>query len=297
MTTAAAPETARPAGPRARAAGGAAPRRRSDRTRPLRLHLPLALYLVFTLVPFYWMLLYAVRPDGAHGLAPWPLTLENFRTVWTGLGFAVFFENSALVGLGTLICTGVLAVMGGYAMARFRFRGRGAVLLALLCSQFVPGAMLLIPLFVLFHHLGLLDSLGCLVLADTAFQIPLSLLLMTGFVANLPVELEESAMVDGCSRPRAFLAVVLPLLGPGLVAVGALAFIGSWNNFLFALMFMSEQSRFTLPVGLSYNLGDNSVDFGALAAGGVIAAVPVVLVFAVVQRFMVRGLSAGAVKG
>lgn len=297
MTAAAATEAVRPADPLARTARGAPSRRRPDRTRPLRLHLPLALYLLFTLIPFYWMLLYAVRPDGTHGLAPWPLTLDNFRTVWDGLGFAAFFQNSALVALGTLVCTGVLAVMGGYAMARFRFRGRGAVLIALLCSQFVPGAMLLIPLFVLFHHLGLLGSLYCLILADTAFQIPLSLLLMTGFVANLPVELEESAMVDGCSRPRAFLAVVLPLLGPGLVAVGALAFIGGWNNFLFALMFISEQSRFTLPVGLSYNLGDNAVDFGALAAGGVIAAVPVVLVFAVVQRFMVRGLSAGAVKG
>jgi multiple sugar transport system permease protein len=272
-------------------------RRRGDRTRPLRLQLPLALYLLFTLIPFYWMLLYAVRPDGARGLAPWPLTLENFRAVWNGLGFGVFFRNSLLVGAGTLVCTGLFALLGGYAMARFRFRGRGTLLLGLLCSQFVPGVMLLIPLFVLFRHLGLLDNLACLVLADTAFQIPLSLLLMSGFIANIPVELEEAAMVDGCTRTRGFLAVLLPPLGPGLVAVGSLAFIGSWNNFLFALMFMSRQSHFTLPVGLSYNLGDNAVDFGALAAGGMIAAVPVVLVFAVVQRFLIRGLSAGAVKG
>jgi multiple sugar transport system permease protein len=105
-------------------------------------------------------------------------------------------------------------------------------------------------------------------------------------------------MVDGCSRLRAFLAVVLPQLRPGIVAVGSFAFIGSWNNFLFALMFISDQDRFTIPVGLSYTIGENSgVDFGALAAGGVVAAVPVVCVFAVIQRFLVQGLSAGAVKG
>ncbi|WP_329790796.1 carbohydrate ABC transporter permease [Lentzea sp. DG1S-22] len=272
-------------------------RRHRDPSRFFRLHLPLVLYLLFTLIPFYWMLVFAVRPAGETSLVPWPITFEHFDTVWNGVGFGLFFQNSLIIGVGTLVTVTVFALMGGYALARFRFRGQRVFLLALLCTQFIPGAMMLIPLFVIFKSAGLLNSLTGLIIADTAFQLPLALILMSGFVRNVPVELEEAAMVDGCTRLRAFFAVTLPQLRPALVAVGSFAFIGAWNNFLFALMFASKQDKFTLPVGLSYALGEFNTDFGALAAGGVVAAVPVVLVFAVVQRFLVQGLSAGAVKG
>ncbi|GGN07729.1 transporter [Lentzea pudingi] len=277
----------------------APPRRKKHRdpSRYFRLHLPLVLYLLFTLIPFYWMVVFAVRPAGETSLVPWPITFEHFDTVWNGVGFGLFFQNSLIIGVGTLITVTVFALMGGYALARFKFRGQKVFLLALLCTQFIPGAMMLIPLFVIFKSAGLLNSLTGLVIADTAFQLPLALILMSGFVRNVPIELEEAAMVDGCSRLRAFFAVTLPQLVPAIVAVGSFAFIGAWNNFLFALMFASRQDKFTLPVGLSYALGEFNTDFGALAAGGVIAAVPVVLVFAVVQRFLVQGLSAGAVKG
>ncbi|NKE60720.1 carbohydrate ABC transporter permease [Lentzea sp. PSKA42] len=277
----------------------APPRRKKHRdpSRFFRLYLPLVLYLLFTLIPFYWMLVFAFRPAGETTLLPWPITFEHFDTVWNDIGFGLFFQNSLLIALGTLVTVTVFAVMGGYALARFKFRGQRVFLLALLCTQFIPGAMMLIPLFVIFKNVGLLNSLTGLIIADTAFQLPLALILMSGFVRNVPVELEEAAMVDGCSRLRAFFAVTLPQLRPALVAVGSFAFIGAWNNFLFALMFASRQDKFTLPVGLSYALGEFNTDFGALAAGGVVAAVPVVLVFAVVQRFLVQGLSAGAVKG
>ncbi|GHH29284.1 carbohydrate ABC transporter permease [Lentzea cavernae] len=277
----------------------APPRRRKHRdpSRYFRLHLPLVLYLLFTLIPFYWMLVFALRPAGETSLVPWPITFEHFDTVWNGVGFGLFFQNSLIIGVGTLVVVTVFALMGGYALARFKFRGQRVFLLALLCTQFIPGAMMLIPLFVIFKSAGLLNSLTGLIIADTAFQLPLALILMSGFVRNVPVELEEAAMVDGCTRLRAFFAVTLPQLKPALVAVGSFAFIGAWNNFLFALMFASKQDKFTLPVGLSYALGEFNTDFGALAAGGVVAAVPVVLVFAVVQKFLVQGLSAGAVKG
>lgn len=275
-----------------------AARRRARRPWPrAEVWGPLALYLLFTLVPFYWMVLYALRPAGSHGPLPWPVTLEHFRTVWYGLGFGVFFRNSVVVALVTLGVVTVFSLMGGYALARFRFRGSKVFLLSLLCTQFVPGVTMLIPLFILFRHVHLLNNLASLIVAESAFQLPLALVLMSSFIRNVPVELEEAAMVDGCSRLRAFLAVVLPQLRPGIVAVGSFAFIGSWNNFLFALMFISDQDRFTIPVGLSYTIGEYNVDFGALAAGGVVAAVPVVCVFAVIQRFLIQGLSAGAVKG
>lgn len=291
--------TVRPPAPPATPATGPGRGRRRRRLRVSRwqIYLPLGMYLLFTLVPFYWMVVFAVRPRGSASLVPWPVSFENFTTVWRDLGFAVFFVNSLKVGVVSLLATTVVALAGGYALARFRFRGRTVFMLAMLCTQFIPGAMMLIPLFEIFRSLGLVNSLWSLVIAETVFQLPLSLILLSGFIRNIPLELEEAAWVDGCSRLRAFLIVVLPLLRPALVAVGSFAFIHSWNNFLFALMFVSEQDKYTIPVGLSFTLGEFSVDFGALAAGGVVAAVPVVLVFAVIQRYLVQGLSAGAVKG
>nr|WP_062340723.1 carbohydrate ABC transporter permease [Herbidospora sakaeratensis] len=272
-------------------------RKPANRVSRWQIYLPLGLYLLFTLVPFYWMVVFAFRPRGSNSLLPWPVTLDNFEHVWTGMGFSIFFQNSLLVGVASLVSTTVIALAGGYALARYDFRGRQAFLIGMLCTQFIPGAMMLIPLFEIFRTLGLVNSLWALVIAETVFQLPLSLILISGFVKNIPIELEQAAWVDGCSRLRGFFAVVLPMLRPALVAVGSFAFIHSWNNFLFALMFVNEQDKFTLPVGLAFTIGEFSADFGALAAGGVVAAVPVVLVFAVIQRYLVQGLSAGAVKG
>lgn len=262
-----------------------------------QIWLPLGLYLLFTLIPFYWMLLFAVRPAGSTSLVPWPMTFEHFEKVWTERSFATFFQNSMLVGIATLLMTTGVALAGGYALARFNFRIKKVFLLGLLCSQFIPGALMLVPLFEIFRNLQMINSLGSVIIAETVFQLPLSLILISTFIKNVPYSLEEAAWVDGCGRFRAFCAVVLPLLRPGLIAVGSFAFVHSWNHFLFALMFLSEQDKQTIPVGLNTLIGADSVDLGALAAGGVIAAVPVVIVFAFIQRWLITGFSAGAVKG
>jgi multiple sugar transport system permease protein len=170
-------------------------------------------------------------------------------------------------------------------------------MLALLCSQFVPGALLLVPLFQIFASLKMINSLGSVIIAETVFQLPLSMILISGFIRNVPPSLEEAAWVDGCGRLAAFRIVVLPLLRPGLVAVGSFAFVHAWNHFLFALMFLSEQGKQTIPVGLNTLMSADSVDLGALAAGGIVAAVPVVIVFAFIQKWLITGFSAGAVKG
>ena len=272
-------------------------KKRERRTDRILTYAPLTLFLIFTLVPFYWMLLFAFRPAGSTSLVPWPITFDHFATVWNGSGFGIYFQNSLFVAGMSLLTSTVIALLGGYALARFRFRGKTLFLVAMLCTQFVPGAMMLIPLFEIFNAVGLTNNLWSLIISDTVFHLPLSLILMAGFIRNVPMELEEAAWADGCTRIRAFRLVVLPLLKPGIVAVGSFAFISAWNNFLFAIMFMSSQSRFTVPVGLSYLLGEFGADFGALAAGGVVAIVPVVLLFAYVQKFLVQGLSAGAVKG
>ena len=278
-------------------------RRRRDslanarRTPRWAIYAPLGVYLLFTLVPFYWILLFAFRQTGSTALFPWPLTLDHFATVWNTAGFGVFFKNSVIIAVLTLVLSTVISVLAGYGLARFQFRGKGAFLVLLLCTQFIPGAMMLIPLFDVFRATGLINSLWSIVVADTVFHLPLSVILMMGFIRNIPIELEEASWIDGCGRMRGFMAVALPLLKPGIVAISSFAFIASWNNFLFALMFLNSQDQFTVPVGLSYMLGEYSVDFGALAAGGVVAVVPVVLAFAYVQKFLVQGLSAGAVKG
>lgn len=277
--------------------------RRSKRERAFddvprwQIYVPLGIYLLFTLIPFYWMFLFAVRPAGSTSLVPWPMTGEHFSKVWNERSFAVFFQNSMIVGVATLIATTLVALAGGYALARFDFKIKSAFMLALLCSQFIPGALMLVPLFEIFKNLQMINSLGSVVIAETVFQLPLSIILISGFIKNVPVSLEEAAWVDGCSRFKAFCAVVLPLLRPGLIAVGSFAFVHSWNHFLFALMFLSEQDKQTIPVGLNTLIGADSVDLGALAAGGVIAAVPVVIVFAFIQKWLITGFSAGAVKG
>ncbi|WP_413100538.1 carbohydrate ABC transporter permease [Streptomyces sp. Inha503] len=273
-------------------------RRGSDQGVPRwQIYLPLGLYLLFTLVPFYWMLLFALRPAGSNALVPWPITGEHFQKVWNERSFGIFFQNSMIVGVASLVMTTVVALAGGYALARFDFRIKKGFMLALLASQFIPGALMLVPLFEIFKNLQMINSLGSVVIAETVFQLPLSIILISGFIKNVPVSLEEQAWVDGCGRFRAFCAVVLPLLRPGLIAVGSFAFVHSWNHFLFALMFLSSQDKQTIPVGLNTLIGADSVDLGALAAGGVIAAVPVVIVFAFIQKWLITGFSAGAVKG
>ncbi|MFE2038097.1 carbohydrate ABC transporter permease [Streptomyces scopuliridis] len=262
-----------------------------------QIYLPLGLYLLFTLIPFYWMLLFSLRPAGSTSLVPWPVTLDHFEKVWNERSFSVFFQNSALIGVFTLICTTGVALAGGYALARFDFRIKQGFMLALLCSQFIPGALMLVPLFQIFKNLSLINSPLSVVIAETVFQLPLSIILISGFIKNVPYSLEEAAWVDGCSRFQAFRIVVLPMLRPGLIAVGSFAFVHSWNHFLFALMFLMDQDKQTIPVGLSTLIGADSVDFGALAAGGVISAVPVVIVFAFIQKWLITGFSAGAVKG
>ncbi|MDQ1039482.1 multiple sugar transport system permease protein [Streptomyces sp. V3I8] len=272
-------------------------RRAWDEAPRWQIYLPLGIYLLFTLVPFYWILLFALRPTGSTSLVPWPMTFEHFDKVWNDRSFGTYFENSLYVGLATLVMTTVVALAGGYALARFDFKVKRVFMLALLCSQFVPGALLLVPLFQIFAELQMINSLGSVIIAETVFQLPLSMILLSGFIRNVPYSLEEAAWVDGCNRFTGFRVVVLPLLRPGLIAVGSFAFVHSWNHFLFALMFLSNQEKQTIPVGLNSLMSADSVDLGALAAGGIVAAVPVVIVFAFIQKWLITGFSAGAVKG
>jgi multiple sugar transport system permease protein len=267
----------------------------------LTLYLPLTMLLSFTIFPIYWTLNTAFKPEGdiiKRPLQYLPVnpTTDNFVTAWTNVGFATFFKNSLIVGVSTVLVVLVCSTLSGYALSRYQFKGKRSFMIMLLCTQFIPRAMMIIPLFVIFKNLGLISNPLSLIITYTAIEIPFTTILMSGFISNVPKELEEAAMIDGCSKLQSLRHVVFPLLLPGIVATGVFTFIYTWNEFLIALMLTNQQSKFTLPVGLSTMLGEFSINYGALAAGSVIALIPAVILFAYAQKHLVNGMG-GAVKG
>lgn len=257
--------------------------------------------LTWTIFPIYWTINTALKSEGdimKRPLEYFPSapTIENFVMAWNNVGFATFFKNSLVVGISTVLVVIVLSILSGYALSRYQFKGKRSFLLMLLSTQFIPRAMLIIPLFIIFKNLGLISHPLSLIITYTAVEIPFTTILMSGFISNIPKELEEAAAVDGCTKLQAIRYVLLPLALPGIVATGVFTFIYTWNEFLLALMLTNEQTRFTLPVGLSFMMGEFNVNYGALAAGSVIALVPAVILFAYAQKHLVSGMG-GAVKG
>jgi ABC-type glycerol-3-phosphate transport system permease component len=190
-----------------------------------------------------------------------------------------------------------VASLGAYAFVRFRFRGRGPLLVAMLIAYMIPSVVLLVPLLVIFRTYGLINTYQGLILAEATNTAPFALLLMINYFSALPRELEDAAQVDGCSRLGTLVRIVLPLSVPGLVAGGVFAFIATWNNFLFAYLFTTTDSVKTLPVIMRlFALGEPAV-WGTSAAGALLTTLPVVLLFMLFQRMLISGLAAGAVKG
>ncbi len=271
-------------------------------TRFFSLHLPLAVIVLLVLFPFYWTLVISLKREGdimklPLQYLPNPPTLTNFIETWNTVGFAVYFRNSMIVAVISVVFIVFCSILVGYALTRFRFRGRQFMMLLLLCTQFIPGVMLLIPLFIIFKNLGIISNLTSLIIAYTTFQLPFNAVLMRGFIKNVPYDIEEAAMMDGCNRLQGIFHVVLPVLLPGIVASAAFAFISCWNEFIFALMFISKSDLFTIPVALNSMQGEYDINYGYLAAGSIIAMIPPILMFAYVQKYLVQGLSAGSVKG
>jgi len=259
-----------------------------------------ALLLVFTLFPAYWMLVSAL--DGQAGLGssivPAEPTLDHFRFVLTEGGFTVFLRNSIIVALGTVLISSVLALLASVAVARFRFRLRTQVLLMVLIIQMVPLEALVIPLFVQVRDLQLLGTLAGLGIVYVALALPFGIWMLRGFVAAVPVELEEAAYLDGATWGRMFRSVLLPLVAPGLVATSIFSFITAWNEFLFAMTILGGATEnYTVAIGLRSFFGQHSNDWGAIMAASTLITVPVMIFFILVQRRLASGLTSGAVKG
>lgn len=258
--------------------------------------------LVFTLFPAFLMLSMAVderASDGKRNLLPTHFTLDNFSFVLNEGGFTTFLRNSFIVAIGTVLISGLLALLAAVAVSRFRFRFRVSVLVMVLIVQMVPLEALVIPLFIQARDLQLLNRLLGLVVVYVAFSLPIAIWMLRGFVAAVPKEIEEAAYVDGASWSRMFWSILLPLVAPGLVAVSVFSFIVAWNEFIFALTFNTDgdPDRYTAAVGLRRFFGEYRNNWGAVMAGSTLITLPVMVFFVLVQRRLSTGLVAGAVKG
>lgn len=268
----------------------------------LSAYLAMGAILAFSVLPIVWTFLVSIKPESEIVTAemrylPTAPVFENYVAIWTRSNFPTLIANSAVVTLLTVaICT-VTGTLAAYAVARTRFRGRRQVLLTYLAVRMFPAVMIVIPLFITLRMVGLLDSRIGLALAYTSFLLPVFVWMMKGFFDAVPGELEEAARIDGATRIGAMIRVILPLVLGGLVATSVFVAIGAWNDYLFALMLTTSTGSRTWPVGLQLMVGEFQLPWGSLAAGGMISIAPVVLLFAVVQRALVRGLTAGAVKG
>ena len=276
-------------------------KRESFLKRFLTLYLPLIVILLFILFPFYWTFITSIKPDtelyGAVTYWPRQVQWENYTKLFTTtVNFLAAMKNSFIVAAVTTVVSLTASTLASYAFSRYRFAGRRAKMALFLSNNMFPTVLLLIPLYSIMRNLGLLYTPWALVLAYTTFTLPFSVWLLNGFFNDLPLSLEEAALVDGCNRRMAFFKIILPILGPCLVATGVYIFMTSWNEYTFAVMFTNNATR-TIPVALKSLIGQLGVDWGLLTAGGIITIIPVCIMFFFAQKRLVEGLTAGAVKG
>jgi multiple sugar transport system permease protein len=259
-------------------------------------------YVVFALFPLYWLLKVSVTPNDllySEGVRMWPTraSLDHYAFVLEHSDFPKFFKNSVIVSAATALIVTMLASLAGYALSRFSFRGKYWIVVLMLLTQMFPLVMLVAPIFKMLSPLGLTNSLGGLIIVYVAFNMPFATFLMQSFFDGIPKDLEEAAMIDGATRFRAFRQIILPLTLPGIAATLGFVFTAAWSELLFALMLISGADSSTFPVGLLTFVSKFSVDFGQMMAAGVLALIPACLFFLLIQRYLVQGLTAGAVKG
>jgi multiple sugar transport system permease protein len=265
--------------------------------------------LLYSLGPFLWLFVASITPELKADFSrpninnrqityfPSQPTIENYYELFRNMPFALYMRNSTIIATGNMLLSLTVACLGAYSFVRFRFYGRSSLLVAMLATYTVPSVVLLVPLLVIFRQYGLNNTHAGMILAEATASAPFVLLLMINYFSTLPKELDEAAQVDGCSRLETLWRIILPLSLPGLVAGGLLAFIMSWNNFLFAFLLTSTQNVKTLPVIMrQFAQGEPNI-WGISAAGALMSALPVALIFLLFQRMLMNGLAAGAVKG
>jgi multiple sugar transport system permease protein len=262
----------------------------------------LGFLLLLVLFPFYWMTITSFKTeDQMRSLVsmfwPSPFALENYVQLVTKTDFLSWFGNSAIVAISSTLAATAIGTLGAYALARLKFMGRAFMSSAVLITYLVPPSILFIPLYAQIRTFGLSDSLAGLIAAYPSFTVPFVTWLLMGYFESIPIELEEAAMIDGSTRFGAFRRIVLPLSAPGVLAAALYAFTQAWNEFLYALVFITNVKLRTLPVGLSSFITGDVYGWGYLMAGAVLTTLPVIAVYIYLQKYMVEGLTAGSVKG
>ncbi len=265
--------------------------------RPLGMAIAGAAFLL----PFLWTLSTSLKPKAMilqvpPTFLPWPPTLENYANVFSS-GFLRYLMNSSIVAVCTVIVVVTVSIHTGYAVSRFRFRGKAAMLFLILIGMAMGELSTVLPLYFFGSRVGLLDTYAVLILANSAFIAPLAIWFMQGYFHSIPIQIEEAALIDGTSRLGALYRVVIPSASPGLVTVAVISFVQSWNEFILALVLTSSGSMRTVPVGMHLYMTDYGVDWGNITAAGVVSIVPVLILFIFMQRHFVRGLTAGATTG
>ena len=264
----------------------------------------LAIMTLFAMGPFLWALSASLKTRVELYVTPItyiPLqpTLRNYVEAWTSrlTPFSVFFANSLWVSSVTMVATIAISTSAGYALARFRFIGKNTLMLVFLATQMFPAVLLIPPLLSQWYALGLIDTYQALIYSNFSFTVPFTVWMLVGYFESIPRELEESAMIDGSSRFGAMLKIIVPLAAPGIAATAIFAFVSSWSELLFATTFTSSTGMRTLSAGLLYMAGQYEVQWGQLSAGVMISTVPVAILFIFLQKHLIKGLTAGAMKG
>ena len=273
--------------------------------RPIRrlftLHLPMLAIVLFALGPYLWMLITSLKPESTlfspdRTILPKVVTLENYIRLFEKTTFLNNLGHSLVVAIGTMLLGLSVSITAAYAFSRFRFPGRRVLMLQFLLVNMFPIVLLIIPLFIIMKSLGLLDTHLGLILAHSTFSIPFATWMMISYFDAIPRSLDEAAMVDGCTPIGAMVRVVLPLTVPGIIATGIYIFITSWNEYLYASILAGQKVR-TLTVAIQTLVGEYEIAWGLLTSGGVMGALPVTLLFMLIQKRLVAGMTQGAVKG
>lgn len=274
-------------------------RNQSKLRRILTVDLPMALVLLFTLSPYLWMALTSVTQESklfTEGPSIVGATLENYIRLFATVGFGANLLDSLIVAGGTVVFGLALAVPAAYAFSRFRFKGRRLLMLQFLLINMFPLVLLILPLFILMKTLGLVDTYLALIIANSTVAIPFSVWMMTSYIDGIPRSLDEAAMTDGCTRFGALYRVVLPLCTPGIIATGVYIFITAWNEYLYALTLGGREVK-PITVAIQTLIGEYQVEWGLLTSGGIVGAMPATLLFLIIQKRLIAGMTQGAVKG
>ena len=264
--------------------------------------LVLVFFFLLVVLPIYWIVITSFKTSGEildlNNITFFPkdFTLENYTGLFEQFHYGVLLKNSLLVSVASALVVTVFSMLGGYSLARYKFRGKQTVVLFFLITQMIPGILVIIPLYIIFSKLGMINTHIGLFIYYVTVNLPFCVITMRSFFERIPITLEEAAKVDGCTKMQSLFKIVFPIMFPRIVSVFVFGFIGAWNELIAGSIFISTPEMWTIPVGLKTLIGKYNVEWGLLMAGGVMALIPTALMFAVMQNFIVEGMTAGAVK-